>query len=118
MQECDDAQDRWGRLFATSATYAHGALTTLHDAPGAYGHRNMGPLAMNGWSSFQLGIPLPDIGPGPALTACQLHGCNRPLGNGRGHHFVHCWRLTPHGMHTALKNAFAYVVQSVPGLIV
>jgi hypothetical protein len=118
LQERDDAQDRWGRLFATSATYAHGALTTLPDEPGEYGHRNMGPRAMNGWSSFRLGIPLPDIGPGPVLTACRLHGCDRPLGNGRGHHFVHCGRLTPHGMHTALENAFAYVAQNVPGLIV
>ena len=33
-----------------------------------------------------------------------------------GHHSVHCGRLTPHGMHTALKLAFAYVAQNVPGL--
>jgi hypothetical protein len=51
--ERDNAQDRWGRLFATSAPYVHGALTTLPDEPGEYGHRNMGPRARNGWSSFR-----------------------------------------------------------------
>jgi hypothetical protein len=75
------------------------------DEPGEYGHRHMGPRAMHGFSSFRLGIPLPDIGPGPVLTACRLHGCDRPLGNDRAHHFVHCGRLIPHGMHTALENA-------------
>ena len=114
----DALQATWGRLFATSMTCASLALTTLPDEPGDYGHRNMAPRRVHGHTCLRLGIPLPDIGFGPPLTVCRLHNCNHRLPNGLGHHFVHCGRLTPHGMHTALEAAFAYVAQNVPGLIV
>ena len=45
---------------------------------------------------------------------CTLHGHEQHLTDDLGYHCVHCGRLTPHIIHSALEDGVVYVAGNVP----
>ena len=74
----------------------------------------MDTRSMNVWMCFRLGTPPPLIGGMVRQRVCTLHGHEQHLTDDLGYHCMHCGRLTPHIIHSALEDGVVYVAGNVP----